>query len=934
MLNRAQAQDAPAAGWFLAALIAFGIGTLCWEWGLFTPLDRAAFDLETRWLEHTIESDVVIVEMDARSLHELGAWPWRRSRHAELIARLQRLGARRLFVDIDFSAPAPFAEDDARLALELARAQGTIVIPAFWQPLSSNGDALILSEPLPALRRNPYVHSGAVNLVPGPDGLVRDVADLTSLSSEAIPPVWRRLVPVDGHAAADALPLDFRIAPTSFSHLSYVDVLKGILTPNLSGKTVFIGATALELGDNVPVPIYGSLPGVVVQAIAYESGRHRSTTPIGRALYLTILLLWVITCTLLLTRLSWKRAFLAAPALLAVPLLSSALLYAGLDLYSPPWAFVAAALACIAASLLRSLNLETLRSWRASLRVRHQDALLRQISNTSHDGLLTMDAHGSVRDANQTAAVMLGVPLTALIGQPLRLTAPYLQADLDRLSEETPFLSRGLELALPDAPALPIEVVMTRLPWEESFVIAISIRDVSAQQKREQELYYHATHDALTHLGNRRLMMERLHVALQKHTALEPFAVLMLDLDGFKQVNDIFGHGVGDDLLIEIGRRLKVLAIRCECVARIGGDEFSILLSDEQTKSLSDICHEVQSLIQEPVTICGVPISLGASIGVSLYPEHGGEAEILLQRADIALYSAKRRHSPTEIYSSSLDFSSPRRLQMLNELKGAVAQEQFTLHFQPKVLMRSGAAVEVEALCRWHSPVFGNVSPSEFIPLIEASELVRPVTQWTIRQSLASCRQWRSNGVHLKVAVNLSARLLQDDELSSWLEKLLHTTGSEADWLELEITESAIMADTERALKTLRALSELGITLSIDDFGTGYSSLAYLQKLSVNRLKIDKSFVDGLGHSESDKLIVKSTIDLAHGLGLDVVAEGIETQAQYGALQTMGCDYGQGYLIARPMSGNLLLKWYLSRSSDGGAVPWHTPSTMVSSDYT
>jgi EAL domain-containing protein (putative c-di-GMP-specific phosphodiesterase class I) len=345
-------------------------------------------------------------------------------------------------------------------------------------------------------------------------------------------------------------------------------------------------------------------------------------------------------------------------------------------------------------------------------------------------------------------------------------------------------------------------------------------------------------------------------------------------------------------------------------VARIGGDEFALLLKAVQTQHLSSIYKEVQRIVQAPITVQGVPIALVTRIGLSIYPTHGSDSETLLRRADIALYSAKRKRTAVEVYDSSLDVSSPRHLQMLAELRSAIARREMTIQFQPKVSLSTGEPVSVEALCRWRSAVFGDVSPSEFIPLIEASELIRPLTEWTLRHSLECCRQWRARGCELKVAVNLSVRHLQDDELPGWLEDLLVSTETPPGWLELEITESAIMTDTERAVKTLGAIRRLGIKLSIDDYGTGYSSLAYLQKLAVNRLKIDKSFIAGLGHSEQDQVIVKSTIDLAHGLGLDVIAEGIETQGQYAMLQRMGCDYGQGYLIARAMPPDLLEKWY------------------------
>jgi EAL domain-containing protein (putative c-di-GMP-specific phosphodiesterase class I) len=286
-----------------------------------------------------------------------------------------------------------------------------------------------------------------------------------------------------------------------------------------------------------------------------------------------------------------------------------------------------------------------------------------------------------------------------------------------------------------------------------------------------------------------------------------------------------------------------------------------------------------------------------------------------LKHADVALYVDKRKKSRVEFYDPSLDTSSPRRLEMLTLLRAAVAKGELTLHFQPKVTMQTGEVEEVEALCRWNSPTLGSVSPAEFIPLAEASDVIKPLTEWTIRQALLECRRWHDAGVNLKVAVNLSARHMQDAHLPGWLDGLFSTTGSRPEWLELEITESAIMMDPDRAARVLQALRDLGVTISIDDFGTGYSSLAYLRTLAVDRLKIDRSFIADLNAGHKEEVIVESTIKLAHGLGLQAVAEGIENETQYAILRALGCDFAQGYLVAKPMPVEQLMQWWARRDT-------------------
>jgi diguanylate cyclase len=777
----------------LIALIAFGAGAICWGTGLLAPLDRAFLDLQTRLLEHAVASDVVIIEIDERSLYELGPWPWRRARHAQLVDQLQRLGARRLFIDIDFSTPAAQPEDDQRLAAALTHAQGLIVLPAFWQPVSSQSSALILSEPLPALAHAPNVREGSVNLIPGPDGLVREIPDLRPALSDSVPPVWRRLLSTARYTETASLTLDYRIALSSFRHFSYVDILQGRAKPDLAGKTVLVGSTAVELGDIVAVPVHRALAGVFVQALSYESARRARIGHAGPGILLAALIIWALFVAFWLNRPGWRNHLGPALVLLILPVAGNVIAYALTNLVFASSPFCAASSVAVAAMLY--------------------------------------------------------------------------------------------------------------------------IRDVTARKRREHELLHLAMHDALTGLPNRRQLEERLQHSINDDSEEEPFAVLLVNLDDFKQVTDTFGHATGDKVLVELARRLQASGEECRCVARVGGDEFALLLTEAQTKTLSVVCTDLRRLAEAPVVVQDVPISLGARMGISLYPEHGKDAGLLLQRADIALSSAKRKGAAIEVYSDSLDVGNPRRLRLVTELRGALARRELALHFQPKVRLATGVTAEVEALSRWRSLVFGEVRPVEFIPLAEASGLIQPLTKWTLQNAVECSQRWHRDGCNLKMAVNLSARHLQDEHLPDWLEDLLHRTGTHPTWLELEITESAIMLDPERALRSLRAIRRLGVMLSIDDYGTGYSSLAYLQKLAVNRLKIDRSFVAGMEHSSQDELIVRSTIDLAHGLGLEVVAEGIETPRQYSMLQAMGCDYGQGYFIAHPMPEELLMKWYASRAT-------------------
>jgi diguanylate cyclase (GGDEF)-like protein/PAS domain S-box-containing protein len=888
----------------MAAAFAISAGT--WFAGTFATLDNAYVDLQTRWLQEEISSEIVIVEIDARSLKELGVWPLRRSQHAELLDKLSEAGAARVFLDIDFSAPST-AIEDARLESAIASASSTILLPAFWQPISQQAAGLVLSAPLPAFAA--HAQLGLVNLVPGKDGLVREVPDFSDLSAELLP-VWAQVSNEASRTTGD-LRLDYRIAPSSFRRISYVDAVRGAIDVALEGATVFVGATALELGDIVAVPVHRALPGVIVQAIAAESAQSsRSLADATPTQILLALAPWIPLCGWLLRRVNWRRTPLTALALILSALAICASLYSLADITVPISPFVIAAIIVLTGSLLASLNIESLRAWRALLHTRDQDALLREVVENSSDAILTLDARGNVRTANPTALSILGKTEHELIGTPLVSLAPAL---VDALQ---PAASRHeTRVYRADGSCVVLEVTTAHLDWDDERITTVTMHDVTVQRTREAELRHLAQHDTLTGLPNRAFLAERLAAALNIGTsegtiAGGTIALLMLDLDGFKEVNDTLGHSMGDALLIELSARLSHFVNEDRFVARVGGDVFAVLWNVQRPEELEELAQQLLLIVEEPILIKGIPVSLGTSIGIARYPEHARDPESLLQRADVALYVAKRKASRVEFYDPSEDTHSPRRLEMLTQLRAAVSKGELHLHYQPKVLMSSGATTEVEALCRWESPVLGSVSPTEFITLAEASDVIKPLTEWTIRQALLDCRDWRHLGIDLKVAVNLSARHLQDARLPQWLDALFSSTSTQPSWLELEITESAIMADPDRASKILHVLREMGLVISIDDFGTGYSSLAYLRTLAVNRLKIDRSFIMGIEESHTEQVIVESTIKLAHGLGLLAVAEGIETESQYAILRELGCDIGQGFAIGRPMPKAELLSWH------------------------
>jgi diguanylate cyclase (GGDEF)-like protein len=407
-----------------------------------------------------------------------------------------------------------------------------------------------------------------------------------------------------------------------------------------------------------------------------------------------------------------------------------------------------------------------------------------------------------------------------------------------------------------------------------------------------------ALHDPLTGLPNRRGLFTHLHQALADGA---PFALLLVDLDHFKELNDTLGHAAGDELLRELGPRLTGAVPASAFVARLGGDEFAVVLGGGEEGAIA-AARRIRDAIEDPYPYEGLRLLVEASVGVALHHGTGGDAETLMRHADVAMYAAKAGGLGWQLYCAARDGHSKDRLALVGELPDAIADGQLVVEYQPKIDLRSGAVAGVEALVRWQHPERGLLGPGAFIPLAERTGLMRPLTLHVLDQALAQAAQWEAEGLDLHVAINLSAPNLLDPRLAGDVERLLTARGVPPQRLVLEITETIVGADPVRVGEVLAALRELGVSLALDDFGTGSSSLGNLRRLPVDELKIDKSFILGMEDDPEAAAIVRTTICLAHDLGLRAVAEGIENELVAHQLQRFGCDLAQGFHFARPMS--------------------------------
>jgi len=886
---------------------------LCIGWlGWFRPIELRLQDLISTLDRHTETSDLVLVEIDALSLRHLHEWPWPRRYHAQLLDRLREAGVDSVFYDVDFSSTSD-PEDDALLARALAGyARERIMLPAFRQPARSGGkNALILTLPRPEF----LVHStlASVNLHPDNDGLVRRIAASWRTEDTTVTLAGVRMSGHMGSALERDVRIDYSIAPATFARFSFADVLSGnVDVARLRGKHVIVGATAIELGDILPVPVYRSLPGAVVQALSYQTLKKGGLRAIPGLVTFAATVCLAFLMSLVFRRTGWR----GGSVLLAV----GPVLLLGVAFYLHHAWHVLADIApllgiltiCYAFSMIARLEQQHLRLIIQAFDLRRKDRLMAAVVDNSIDAILTVSSVGIITSVNPAARRLFGAESEALVGQSIAAWIEGLappSANSDPLSALLEGMSDGTcerRARRIDGGRFPVEMSLSCMEMEGEVVYTVFVRDITERMEQRAILEYQATHDALTGLKNRFQLRRSLDQMLGDETAAQiGVALLLIDLDKFKEINDTMGHGIGDQILKQVARRFESCVDGGAVLARIGGDEFAIAVQVQREKAV-DLAERLLASMESPFPIGDVAFEIGASIGVAGYPQDADSATRLLQNADTAMYAAKQNRLGMTAFQPEFTRRNALHLLISTGLRPAIEEGCLEVYYQPKLDLMTGATVGAEALLRWNHPAEGFLNPEDIVEVAENTGLIWPLTEWMLKATVAHARIWQARGHAIRVAVNLSARLLQDVTL---VEKVARYLATDIQWLSLEITESAIMGDPETALKNTRALEATGIPLSIDDFGTGYSSLSYLKKLPVRELKIDKSFVLDMLNDNNDALIVRSTIDLAHNLGLKVVAEGVESYGVLLALRDLGCDIAQGHYLSQPIGFDQMTDW-------------------------
>lgn len=856
-------------------------------------------------------NSIVFLAIDKKTLDSVGTWPWPRSLYATILDKLYQADVNDIFVDIDFSTPSTKQEDE-RLGSALRDAGGGVILPVFKQQASADGKGIEATKPIPLLAENAWL--GSANMYPDSDGLLRrftlgDVYDGDVIQSAAA-------LLSKSTLASGTLRIDFSIAPSSVPTISLKELFDPAFDLNrLNGRSIVIGSYASELKDIFPVPVYEQLSGPMIHILAAETLlQDRVLTEFDQSA-----LLLLAAAIILLTVLTLKRRPMAIATCFLFSLLlageAAAFLlqkHSGVVVYTAScWLLALFGLLLL---MTEKLDLSRLIADIANAEKRNMRRLLGKIVVESTDGILAFDHRLNVFEESRSVQAMLGIT-GELRGKGLREVLPRDLFNLvDRLVDthstdnQLALSSSGRFSFLIGKKAICLDAVATISPVTQrfkagteragAFIGSLVIRDVTARQTYEDRLKYLSEHDDLTDVMNRRAFGD--YVAARE----APPLVFAIGIHRLSVVNTTMGRDFGDKLLKAVAARLKAVGHFLE-VGRLGGDVFAVAIAATPDDDIAACAQAIVDIFDTPLEIDKTLISVGVRVGAPCVDMATGHHEGSIEQAEQALEEAKaipgsgwRAYDP----AAALRQFGARKLE--NAMRESLGKGDFFLLYQPQIDFASGAVVGAEALLRWKHPDHGIISPAIFIPIAEANGFICELGKWALLEACLAASRWPEQ---LSVAVNVAAIQLLRGNLVEEVDAALEASGLSSSRLHLEITESAMVEHSAPILKTIEKLRKKGITIALDDFGTGYSSLSYLAGFPLDKLKIDQSFVRKMDHDPQSFAIVQAVKSLAVGLGLAVVAEGVETEREAELLKSMGCEVAQGYLYGRPQSSSELV---------------------------
>jgi len=897
--------------------------------------DLTLYDLFSTLHYQQPADDVLILAVDELSLREFGRWPWPRSLHARLIDKLRRGGARVVGYDIIFSEPSRDNPEDDRELAQAVRENGRVVLPVFHEREAGNGP-LRLVLPLPELARSAAA-LGHVDVRLDADGVVRQALLQSGNFGKSYPALVLAMLEQSEHGwlarakqryGNGPVYVSFTGPPGHFTSISVADFLqKDYPAEAMRDRMVLVGVTALGLGDNVPTPVSVTsipMPGVEFNA-NFLSGLINNTliTTVDESWRMGAVLLLALLPMLFYPLLSPRYGLAVVLLLLFSIPMASLLLLHGVHLWFPPSAMLVVLALGYLLWAWRSLEETILLLFREKERAR-------VILSSIGDGVIAMDTQGKVEYMNPVAEKLTGYTLPEARGRALRdifstrgedggwdlvqlMEQCLAEKRIVTMQESAFVLNRQQQEYV-----VRISAGILRRKSGRPQGVALSITDITRTHRMMQQMTYQATHDMLTGLPNRSLFYERMASILRRRAEDGGQAALIyLDLDQFKKVNDQIGHYGADQLLKRVGKRLLSCCGEKDVLAHFGSDKFVVGLNRVVDRDgVARFAERIHDELSAPFTVQGQAVYISCTMGICLFPKDGDDVDELLKNSDTAMYRAKEcGRGLHRFFTMSMNDRIRERLEIEQQLRNAIDRDELQIYYQPQVRASDGRLIGAESLLRWENRKYGAISPARFIPVAEECGLILPIGEWALRQVCKQLQVWRDmNLPMIRLAVNLSSRQFLYGNIYAIVRGLIEESEIEPAFLELEITESMIMEDQEQAIELLGRLKELGVRISIDDFGTGYSSLSYLKHFPVDQLKIDQSFVRDIAHKPGDAAITKAIVTMGHGLGLGVIAEGVEDEEQLAILRGQDCDEIQGYLFSRPLSADQMTAYLLSHA--------------------
>ena len=896
--------------------------------GFFSRWDNQYYDSITqRFFAQKSNRDIVIVAIDDRSLGKIGRWPWPRSVHAEFIEKIAGVTPKAIGYDVIFAEPDLVNPEQDQMLLAAVKLDPDIVFPVFPEFSGRNG-TLKPTEPWLELAR--VARLGHTDIEIDSDGIARSVYLHAGMDGKFWPAFALSLYDPKSHEFTEAN--DWSIQQTASrwlrrSHVyipfgaatrtfSFIDILENKeLLESLRDKFVIVGisATGLSQGFYTPVSKHQFMSGIEFHANVLNALIQKSTiselTPLHDGLATFLLVFLSLSATSSVIRMQPLLPILAGSvAAFGLSILLATQMHVR---YDP----VSAICVLFASYLLYSKRSQQLI---AKLLFREK-AKSNATLNSIGDAVISTDNEGFIEYLNPAAERLTACRLQDVQGQPIE-SLMTLRSVNGNAIEKLPSIPS--ELIGDSRLQMPYPCVMENRAGKKYIVrisadlirdslkhivgMVIAISDISDTFKISQKMAYLATHDLLTGLPNRSLFHDRLEQAINNTNRSGCyFAVLFIDLDGFKKINDGLGHLIGDRVLKEIAARLRTDIREKDTISRWGGDEFIVLLTDLKSEDIvTRIAEKIRAHLQPPIDIGEHNLFVSPSIGISIYPKDGFTTEVLVTRADAAMYKAKETGGNTFcFFSKELNQKARQRLILEKEMHNALQKGEFEVFYQPQIDLKTYRIVGAEALIRWNHQSRGYILPQLFLPIAEEVGLINPIGEWVLNAVCEQMARWKKMGFKkIKAAVNLSPRQFLQDDLGSQIRSVLCSHGVDPAQIELEITESLMIKNVERICDMLYDIKSLGVSIAVDDFGTGYSSLSFLKRFPIDQLKIDKSFIGQLTTDSPDANIANALISLAHNLKMSVVAEGVETHDQLQFLSDRRCDIGQGFFFSKPVN--------------------------------